>query len=102
MHTYFDVHILIPYNKSSILSPAYRKHKQKKHRAYKERVLEVEFTPRFFSTSGRMEKAATVVEVFSQSFVHPMQYSLSFNHGLATLYFEIFITVVDTLLQLTS
>jgi len=46
------------------LSAAYHKHEQEKHRAYEEKVQEVDhscFTHLVFSTSGGMGKAATVV-----------------------------------------
>jgi len=51
---------LAPPNMSSTLTAAYCRHEQEKHRAYEERVQEVEhgcFTPLVFSTG----KAATVV-----------------------------------------
>jgi len=63
--TFFDVRIFNSFaasNQSGSLAAIFRRHEAEKHRAYEERVREVEqgnFTPLIFSSSGGMGKAAT-------------------------------------------
>ena len=63
---FFDVRVFspsAPTNQSHQLRANYHRHEQEKHRAYEQRVQEVErasFTPLVFTASGGMGKAATV------------------------------------------
>jgi len=85
---------------SSTLTAVYRRHEQEKCRAYEERVRAVEhgcFTPLVFSTSGGMEKAATVV---CKHLPHLLSTFLPFSHGLATLHLEFFAAEIFHLMWL--
>ena len=63
--TFFDVRVFNSFaasNRSTTLATTFRRHEAEKHRAYEERIREVEhgsFTPLVFSSSGGMGKAAT-------------------------------------------
>ena len=66
-HSFFDVRVFNAFaesNQSTSLVATFRRHKGEKHRAYEERVQEVErgsLTPLVFSSLGGMGKAATVM-----------------------------------------
>ena len=65
--SFFDVRVFNAFaesNQSTSLAATFPKHEGEKHRAYEERVREVErgsFTPLVFSSLGGMGKAATVM-----------------------------------------